>query len=141
MSTLLNKIEGCNADGYSIIPAQQLSKKWFLMSIPTEHTKTHEGKCCGYSFYTKDSLVVYTGDTNIIEPFINFINNCDISKKYLYTEISASESGVHLFIDDNMNSLLELEYQGVEVYLMHLDDEDVIREKIKDTGLKIVETI
>ena len=86
-------------------------------------------------------LTVYTGDTKTPDPFMVFLKNSDTKLKFLYTEISVYKSDVHLFIDDNLNTLIDLQRQGIDVYLMHLDNEVIIREKIKDTDLRIVETI
>ena len=61
--------------------------------------------------------------------------------RLLFIIDEAHKSDVHLFIDDDLNTLLDLNRQGIDVYLMHLDNEDVICEKIKNTDLKIVETI
>ena len=63
------------------------------------------------------------------------------ARKCMYTEICANDSNVHLQIDKFLDDLIELQRQGTEVYLMHLDNEKVIREMIQDTGIKIVEPI
>ena len=49
-------------------------------------------------------------------------------------------TGVHLYIEDNLDILLALQEQGVNIYLMHLDDEQKITSMIKGTDLKIVDT-
>ena len=109
--------------------------------ILTKHSDVLEGNCFGYELLIDNCLTVYTGDTKTLDPFIAFLKTADTTQKRLYTEISAYKSDVHLFIDDNLNTLLDLQRQGIEVYLMHLDNEEIIREKIRNTDLKIVETI
>ena len=138
---LFDKIEGCHMDAYSIVSPEKLNKSWFLAPILTKHSDVLEGNCFGYGLQIDNCLTVYTGDTKTLDPFIAFLKKADTTQKRLYTEISAYKSDVHLFIDDNLNTLLDLNRQGIDVYLMHLDNEDVIREKIQNTDLKIVETI
>ena len=84
--------------------------------------------------------MVYTGDTKTLAPFMSFLKTADMKQKRLYTEISAYKSDVHLFIDDHLNTLIDLQRQGIDIFLMHLDNEKIVREIIKDTDLKIVET-
>ena len=138
---LFDRIEGCHKDAYSIVFPDELNKSWFISPILTKHSDVLEGNCFGYELLIDNCLTVYTGDTKTLDPFITFLKTADTTKKRLYTEISAYKSDVHLFIDDNLNTLLDLQRQGIEVYLMHLDNEEIIREKIRNTDLKIVETI
>ena len=120
---------------------RKLNKSWFLSPILTKHSDVLEGNCFGYGLLIDNRLTIYTGDTKTLDPFIAFLKTADTTKKRLYTEISAYKSDVHLFIDDNLNTLLDLQRQGIDVYLMHLDNEEIIRKKIRNTDLKIVETI
>ena len=120
---------------------RKLNKSWFLSPILTKHSDVLEGNCFGYRLLIDNCLTIYTGDTKTLDPFIAFLKTADTTKKRLYTEISAYKSDVHLFIDDNLNTLRDLHRQGIEVYLMHLDNEEIIRKKIKNTDLKIVKTI
>lgn len=138
---LFDKIEGCHKNAYSIVSANNLNMSWFISPIPTKHADTLDENCFGYGLLIEKCLIVYTGDTKTLDPFIIFIKSTDIPKKRLYTEISAYKSDVHLFIDDNLDTLIDLQQNGTEVYLMHLDDEEVTRDKIRKTNLKIVETI
>ena len=138
---LFDKIEGCHKDAYSILFSDMLYRSWFLSSILTEHSDVLKGNCFGYGLLIDKCLTVYTGDTKTLAPFMSFLKTADMKQKRLYTEISAYKTEVHLFIDDHLNTLLDLHRQGIDVYLMHLDNEAVIREKIKNTALRIVETI
>ncbi len=140
MTYLFDKLEGCHKDAYSIVLTENFHKHWFIDAIPTIHAETHTGNCFGYGLLVKNNLVVYTGDTNTLEPFITFLKSQNIDYKYLYTEISAYNKDVHLYIEDNLNVLIELQKQGINVYLMHLDDEQKISSIIKGTDLKIVDT-
>ena len=140
MTYLFDKLEGCHKDAYSIVLTENFHKHWFIDAIPTTHSETHAGNCFGYGLLVRNNLVVYTGDTNTLEPFIAFLKQKNTSCKYLYTEISAYNTGVHLYIEDNLDILLALQEQGVNIYLMHLDDEQKITSMIKGTDLKIVDT-
>ena len=141
MKFLLDKIEGCRKEAYSVISTNKLNKYWFRASIPTTHTSTHKDNCFGYALLVDKTLTVYTGDTNKLEPFVSFLVFTSAARKCMYTEICANDSNVHLQIDKFLDDLIELQRQGTEVYLMHLDNEKVIREMIQDTGIKIVEPI
>ena len=55
----------------------------------------------------------------------------------LYTEISTSESPVHLYIGRELDTLKGLTEEGVAVYLMHLDNEDSVKAEIQGTALKL----
>ena len=138
---LFDRIEGCHKDAYSIVFPDELNKSWFISPILTKHSDVLEGNCFGYGLLIDSCLTVYTGDTKTLKPFLTFLKKTDKTQKRLYTEISAYKSDVHLFIDDNLNTLLDLQRQGIDIFLMHLDNEAVIREKIKNTALRIVETI
>ena len=140
MTYLLDKMEGCHNGAYSIVLTENFHKHWFIDAIPTTHSETHAGNCFGYGLLVRNNLVVYTGDTNTLEPFIAFLKQKNTSCKYLYTEISAYNTGVHLYIEDNLDILLALQEQGVNIYVMHLDDEQKITSMIKGTDLKIVDT-
>ena len=138
---LFDKIEGCHKDAYSIVSPAMINRSWFLSPIPTEHSDVLDGNCFGYALLVDNCLTIYTGDTKTLAPFVSFLKTAGTKQKRLYTEISAYKTEVHLFIDDHLNTLLDLHRQGIDVYLMHLDNEAVIRKKIKNTALRIVETI
>ena len=138
---LFDRIEGCHKDAYSIVSPAMINRSWFISPILTKHSDVLEGNCFGYGLLINNCLTVYTGDTKTLDPFIAFLKTADTTQKRLYTEISAYKSDVHLFIDDNLNTLLDLQRQGIDIYLMHLDNEEIIREKIKNTDLRIVHTI
>lgn len=141
LKVLFDKIEGCHPCAYTVIYTDQLHKDWFIAAIPTEHTDTHAGNCFGYGLWEDNVLTVYTGDTNTLKNFITFLTNMPASRKRLYTEISYYNKKVHLHINDHLPELLRCQQQGVEVFLMHLDNEALIREAIKGTSLRIVDTI
>ena len=55
----------------------------------------------------------------------------------LYTECSAYDTGVHIYVDKLLEYKNMLRIKNVEVYLMHLDDIDAISDKIQDSGYRL----
>lgn len=131
---LLMQIEGCEAEWFNIMTADELHRNWFVSGIPTTHVKSLDGKCFGYHLRVHDSDVIYTGDTATLEPYLHLIHSDDA---YLYTETSFYKSDVHLYIYDILPRLTELVENGVHVYLMHLDNEAEISEIIRNTKIRL----
>lgn len=139
LSFLLCKLEGCNSDAFEIITTELLNRPWFIAAIPTIHSASLSGNCYGYALEIDYSLVIYTGDTHTLLPYLKLLQDDKHSDKYLYTEISAYNTPAHLFIDDNLEQLIRLSNSGVHVNLMHIDNDALIRENIQGTELRIVE--
>ena len=127
---LLSNLEGCADSWYTLTNADELEKEWFVCSIPTTHTEQLQGKCFGYCLTVEGKRVVYTGDTNTIEPFEKYIED----GSYAYIEMSAYRSPVHLYCIDMLDKIREYTSRGVHVYLMHMDDEKRIAAVMADTG-------
>ena len=127
---LLSNLEGCGDSWYTLTNADELKKEWFVCSIPTTHTEQLQGKCFGYCLTVEGKRVVYTGDTNTIEPFEKYIED----GSYAYIEMSAYRSPVHLYCIDMIDKIREYTSRGVHVYLMHMDDEKRIAAVMADTG-------
>lgn len=127
---LISRVEGCNSAWYELINTDELDKDWFICSIPTTHTEELAGKCFGYYLSVEGNKVIYTGDTNTILPYEKYIE----SGAYLYTEISAYKTSVHLYCSDMVKKITDYVASGVHVYLMHMDDEKRIAQVMKDTG-------
>ena len=127
---LLSRIEGCNASWYELTNTEELDAEWLVCSILTTHTEELEGKCFGYCLTVDGQRVVYTGDTNTLIPYEKYIS----TGSYLYTEMSAYKSPVHLYCVDMKDKIKELVDRGVHVYLMHMDEEKRIGEVMQDTG-------
>ena len=64
---------------------------------------------------------MYTGDTKIIEPFLKYLYNLD----ELYIDVS-KYGGVHIKFEDVIEKLRKIKIQGVNIYLMHIDDYEYI---------------
>lgn len=94
-----------------------------IQFIKTEHVYTLD--CYGFCLNINNKKIVYTGDTKTLEPFMPYIENAD----ELYVDVSRSGGGgVHLKFEDVLNELRNIKQNGTEVYLMHIDDKDYIKE-------------
>lgn len=103
----------------------------FVTFIATDHVGD-EIDCYGFSAKINGTHIVYTGDTKTIEPFIKYLNK----GSQLFTDAPVA-GGVHLKLEDNLSRLNELTQKGIDVYLMHLDNELKIRDMIKETKIHI----
>lgn len=93
--------------------------------IRTEHTRYLDSY--GFKLCVNGKKIVYTGDTNILEPFIKYTNDID----ELYVDVSRY-GGAHLKIDDVIEKLREIKKKNIKIYLMHIDDRKYIDEKINN---------
>ena len=129
----LIRIEGCQPEWFSLLNVQQLQKPWLQRAVLTEHTDTLRRKCYGYVLIVAGKTVVYTGDTRTLEPFLPYLH----PGSFLYTELAAIQSGVHLYVQDTLPRLKALSEQGVSVFLMHLDCEEEISRQIQGTAIQL----
>ena len=129
----LTNLDGCESSWYDIAVASDFNAPYIKAVIPTHHTEQLEGKCFGYNLDVDGTNVIYTGDTNTIKPYKPYITEGSV----LYTEISSIPVPVHMFIDDILPYLKEITAQGTKVYLMHLDNEKAVAEKIEGTGIEL----
>jgi len=134
---LISRIEGCNNAWYELISADELEAEWFVCPIATTHTDELSGKCFGYCLNVEGNRVVYTGDTNTLLPYEKYISD----GSYLYTEVSAYKSPVHLYCVDILEKIKEYISHGVHVFLMHMDDEKRIGDVLKETGAEFAPLI
>lgn len=77
----------------------------------------------GFKLKVKDKNIIYTGDTNTLNPFLPHIENEKIDE--LYVDVSKF-GGAHLKIDDIVEKLAKINKSGTLVDLMHLDDKEYI---------------
>ena len=129
----LTRLEGCSSEWYDLTTADELEKEWFVKAVPTTHSDELAGKCFGYVLKVDNHNVVFTGDTNTMIPFEKYLDN----DTYLYMEIAAYKSPVHLYCSDMVSKVKEYVAMGVHVYLMHMDDEKRISQVMKDTGAEM----
>ena len=77
----------------------------------------------GFKLKVKDKNIIYTGDTNTLNPFLPHIENEKIDE--LYVDVSRF-GGAHLKIDDIVEELAKINKSGTLVDLMHLGDKKYI---------------
>lgn len=145
---LIERLEGCAPAGYRLFSAEELMKAvdcadgvddsdpelpacpWLVRPILTQHAPELSGRCFGYQLTLDGKNVIYTGDSNTLEPFLPYLTEGSV----LYTETASMESPVHFPV----KKLLELETyfkeKNIQVYLMHLDDEEAIMKQVEGTG-------
>ena len=80
----------------------------------------------GFKLKINDKIIVYTGDTRILQPFIPYLQNCN----EFYVDVSKN-GGVHIKFEDVIDDLKEIKKNNVKIFLMHLDDKYYI-EKINN---------
>lgn len=95
-----------------------------LEFIKTEHVKGIDSY--GLKIKIKDKNIMYTGDTNTLQPFMPYLNNVD----EFYVDVSKA-GGVHLKIDDIIEVLKTIKKKGIDIYVMHLDDKAYIKKITK----------
>lgn len=130
---LLRRLDGCNENGYKLLTADDVSYDWIVSPIPTTHTPELEGRCFGWCLEIAHQRVVYTGDTCIFEPYLEYLTQ----GAYLYTEISAYDETVHLGLDKLLAYADVLQQKQIKVYLMHLDNEQVIEQAAEKLGAQL----
>lgn len=62
------------------------------------------------------------GDTNTLEPFLSYLDNCD----EFYVDVSKN-SDCHLIFEKNIDKLKEIKDKGTDIILMHIDDYNYIK--------------
>ena len=92
--------------------------------IKTNHSEFIEAY--GFKMNIEDKKIIYTGDTNIIEPFLPHLDKVD----ELYIDVSKN-GGAHLKIDDILEQLLEIKLNGTNIILIHMDDKNYIEKVAK----------
>lgn len=113
-------ITGTTEDAYTLY-----NKFENVEFIKTEHTRYLDSY--GFKLCVNGKKIVYTGDTNILEPFIKYTNDID----EFYVDVSRY-GGAHLKIDDVIEKLREIKKKNIKIYLMHIDDRKYIDEKINN---------
>lgn len=145
---MFDNLDGCDVNTYDLVTAQEYisgnstdQNFWLKAAIPTTHVPSLEGKCFGYALYIEGKNVIYTGDTNTLEPYLAYLDSKYLDSKYinaiLYTECSAYDTGVHMFVDRLMELETHFKEKNIKVYLMHLDNVEEISKKIQDSCFEL----
>lgn len=109
-------ITGAQSDTYKL-----QTKFNGLEFILTKHIPDMD--CYGLKIELAGKKIVYTGDTCELAPFLPYLKNAD----EFYTDTSIN-GNVHLKISEVLPELLQIQKNGTNVFLMHLDDEKTILE-------------
>ena len=128
-------IKGIDESIYNLYTDTNINKDWFVKSIVTKHAPELNNKCFGYVFNINDAKCIYTGDTNTLEPFNEDIKDCN----ELYVDVSAKYGGVHLKYEDVKEKLEEIA-ENKNVYIMHIDDLELMKTLTQNSKVKIAVT-
>ena len=135
---MLTELDGCDKENYSLVTAEEYKstsgETWLKAAIPTKHVPALDGKCFGYNLEIDGINTIYTGDTRSLDPYLSYLDEGSV----LYTECSAYKTEVHIFVDDLVKTDDYFKEKNIKVFLMHLDKENEIIEKIKDTAFELV---
>ena len=112
------------------IDAYELKQNQDIEFIKTSHVKYLDSY--GFRININGKNILYTGDTNTIEPFMKYINNCN----EIYIDVS-KYGGAHIKVDDIIETLKQIKSNGTEVILMHLDDKEYIKQIVQKYNIYI----
>mgnify|MGYP002626712432 CR=1 FL=1 len=125
-------ITGVKEKEYKIIPVNNgeyyADMPYLVSIIKTEHSENL--LCFGYIFMINDKVIVYTGDTKTLEPFSNYLNGCDEA----YIDVSYTGNKVHISWDYLKKNFPN----SKKIYLMHIDDEKIVKECKKIPNVEVV---
>lgn len=133
ISYLTERLDGCCKKGYTIITADKLNADFTAKAIPTSHTPELEGRCFGWCLEINGRRVVYTGDTNTLGPYMEYLEKDTL----FYSEIALHDSGVHISFEELEKRSDEIKGRGTKVFLMHLDDEQAAGEEAEKLGVQL----
>ncbi|MBR2587383.1 hypothetical protein IKE71_03380 [Candidatus Saccharibacteria bacterium] len=116
-------------DRYGNCNPRLLKPDWFIGTIPTDHTPRLNG-ATGFAFKVDGKLIIYSGDTNTIAPFVRFIERTTGQANYdaetpieLYLDVEVRESTSHLQFAKVKAELAKLlaKYPTMRIILMHYE--------------------
>lgn len=112
---------------------------WLREIVRTEHAPKLPGGAVGFVFQIDGVFVVYSGDTNVLEPFseTEAISRYGCIEKQFYLDIAMSDrKGLHLVYDerleDNLMWLLERQPK-LEIIFMHCADKTQLAKRIEQS--------
>lgn len=126
-------IQGVQKDIYEIKLTEDIKKEWFVSKIQTNHAP-ELNSCWSYMLRINGKIIFYTGDTNDIT-----WSQDALFFDEAYIDVSASYGGVHLKFDDVKDILVKMA-KNADIFIMHIDDMDKMKNLINGTKLKITET-
>ena len=134
---LLYRLDGCSRETCTVLTAEdymieEMGRGWLKEVIPTVHVPELEGRCFGYRLSIDGKNVIYTGDTATLEPYMEYLEEGSI----LYTECSAYDTGVHIYVDYLTGYADFFREKDIKVYLMHMDNVEEIKRRTAGTGFE-----
>ena len=121
----LNTICGVGEEMYNVTVLDDNTKLPYLIkTIRTPHAKHLVNGCYGFVFNINNKICLFTGDTKSLDAFSEYIDRCD--EAYIDTSYNSVE--VHVSWDYLKNNLPK----SKKIYLMHLDDEEKLRQEAID---------
>lgn len=125
---------------------------WFIRTLPTTHSLRLNA--CGFAFQLHGKLIVYSGDTNELTTFKNFLSQAtgrvtnydDESTKHVgkhtdhddppiefYLDMATRKSEMHLCFSENAEDLKAMlgEYPTLKLILMHYDNAEDLEAQIR----------
>ena len=118
------EITGTTEDAYTLF-----NKSSEIEFIKTDHIPYLD--TYGFKLKINNKKILYTGDTCILTPFIKYLD--DVNE--FYVDVSKN-GGIHLKYEEVIPELIKIQNRGIQVYLMHIDDEEYIRERLPE-GIKL----
>ena len=119
--------------------ARKTKPDWFVRTLVTSHSLRL--KSCGFIFRSNGKLIVYSGDTNDLVPWVNYLrvtlgDEFQRSKDppvEFYLDVATRKSEMHLcFMDiaEELNVLLD-EYPTLKLILMHYDNYALLGKQVE----------
>lgn len=112
---------------------------WFVRSLVTSHSPRL--KSCGFVFRSHGKLIVYTGDTNDLIPYMGYLRvatdghtDHDDPPIEFYLDVATRKSELHLCfaeIADELRVMLD-EYPTLNLILMHYDDVALLAQQVNE---------
>lgn len=109
------EITGTPEDAYTLINSRENLE--FIKTTHVAHLDSYSAK-----LKINNKSILYTGDTSTIEPYFPHFSNIN----ELYIDVSTT-GGVHLNIKNILPKLEELKNNGTDIFLMHLDNPETIK--------------
>lgn len=132
--------------------AKKLRPNWFIRTLPTTHSL--RVKTTGFAFWSHEKLVVYSGDTNELMTFMNFlfktlgpktdegtgetigdhVDHTNDPPIEFYLDMGTREVAMHLNFAENAAELKVLldEYPTMTMFFMHYDNRELLRRQVEE---------
>ncbi|MBQ1528610.1 hypothetical protein IIZ77_03125 [Candidatus Saccharibacteria bacterium] len=125
-------------DRHGKILPKTVKPHWFVRTLPTKHSQ--RVNTSGFVFFSHGKLVVYSGDTNDLTPYISFLRLTVEEELWgaeppieFYLDVATRKSEPHLNFLEIAEELEEAlkDYPTMTLILMHYDDKKALHEQAK----------